>query len=260
MKKSNTSSATLTPARALSRALMAAMAIVAATPTAAQAFVDTEAGIAFTGYNDAAIPADTGTRVSLAKVTPAGPVPAFRMRVGYTFADRHTVSVLAAPLTIKGRGKADYDISYQDTLFPAGEELTSIYRFDSYRLTYRWDALKSDRLKLGIGLTGKIRSADIAIAGDSGYANRTDLGVVPLVNFLVDWNFAGPFSLLVDGDALASPYGRAEDVLAALTWKKSDSATLRIGYRVLEGGSDGGGNVYTFALFHYASAGVTITF
>jgi len=256
MKKTYTGVAKRASAKALAIALLAAAAL----PAAAQAFLDTEAGFAFTGYNDAAIPADTGTRVSLAEDTPSGPVPAFRIRVGYTFADRHTVSLLAAPLTVKGEGKADYAISYQGTTFPAGEELTSIYRFDSYRVTYRWDVLKSDRLDFGFGLTGKIRSADIAIAGDSGYANRTDLGVVPLVNFRVDWNFAGPFSLLVDGDALASPYGRAEDVLAALTWKKSDSATLRIGYRVLEGGSDGGGNVYTFALFHYASAGVTITF
>lgn len=235
-------------------------ASAAALSLSAQAFVDTEAGFAFTGYNDAAIPADTGTKVSLAKDTPAGPVPAFRVRTGYTFTDRHTVSLLAAPLTVKGTGKADYDISYQDTFFPAGEELTSIYRFDSYRVTYRWDVVKSDKLDFGFGLTGKIRSADIAIAGKSGYANRTDLGVVPLVNFRLDWRFADPFSFLIDGDALASPYGRAEDVLVALAWRKSDSATLRLGYRVLEGGSDGGGNVYTFALFHYATAGITLTF
>lgn len=235
-------------------------ASAAALSLSAQAFVDTEAGFAFTGYNDAAIPADTGTKVSLAKDTPAGPVPVFRVRVGYTFADRHAVSLLAAPLTVKGTGKADYDISYQDTFFPAGEELTSIYRFDSYRVTYRWDVVKSDKLDFGFGLTGKIRSADIAIAGKSGYANRTDLGVVPLVNFRLDWRFADPFSFLIDGDALASPYGRAEDVLVALAWRKSDSATLRLGYRVLEGGSDGGGNVYTFALFHYATAGITLTF
>lgn len=235
-------------------------ASAAALSLSAQAFVDTEAGAAFTGYNDAAIPAETGTKVSLAEDTPAGAVPVLRVRLGYTFAQRHTVSLLAAPLTVKGTGKADYDISYQDTLFPAGEEITSIYRFDSYRITYRWDALKSDNLDLGIGLTGKIRSADIAIAGDSGYANRSDLGVVPLVNFRLDWRFADPFSLLIDGDALASPFGRAEDVLIALAWRKSDSATLRLGYRVLEGGSDGGGNVYTFALFHYATAGITLTF
>lgn len=71
----------------------------------AQAFVDIEAGAAFTGYNNVAIPADTGDKVSLASETPAGAIPIFRIRAGYTFADRHTVSVLAAPLTAKGSGK-----------------------------------------------------------------------------------------------------------------------------------------------------------
>lgn len=31
-------------------------------------------------------------------------------------------------------------------------------------------------------------------------------------------------------------------------------------YRLLEGGSDGGGSVYTFSMFHYASAGVRYRF
>jgi hypothetical protein len=31
---------------------------------------------------------------------------------------------------------------------------------------------------------------------------------------------------------------------------------LRLGYRILEGGSDGGGSVYTFSMFHYATMGI----
>ena len=70
----------------------------------------------------------------------------------------------------------------------------------------------------------------------------------------------GAFSLLLDGDALVSPYGRAEDLLAALQYRVSERATLRLGYRVLEGGADGGGNVYTFALFNYLTAGLRVVF
>jgi hypothetical protein len=109
-------------------------------------------------------------------------------------------------------------------------------------------------------LTGKIRSADIAIMDDSGYAHRSNLGVVPLINFGVRWDFARPFSILVDGDALASPYGRAEDVLVALQYSPSERVDWRLGYRILEGGSDGGGDVYTFALFNYVMAGLRVSF
>lgn len=226
----------------------------------AQAFVDIEGGAAVTGYNDVAIPSNTATKFSLADQTPAGVIPAFRMRVGYTFSDRHTVSFLAAPLTVEGTGTSDKEIRFQNKVFPSGSKLTSRFRFDSYRLTYRWTFLKNDDIDVGIGLTGKIRSAEISLASDTGYASRSDLGVVPLINFRVDWRFMDPFSLVLDGDALVTPYGRAEDVQLALAWRYSDTATFRVGYRVLEGGSDGGGSVYTFSMFHYATAGITVKF
>ncbi len=234
--------------------------ILLASAAQAQAFVDVEGGVAFTGYNDVAIPADTGSTISLKNDIASDPAASFRMRVGYTFRGRHTVSVLIAPLTVYGSGTLDEDSTYQGKTFAAGSSVKSTYRFDSYRLTYRYDVIDSDNLVVSLGLTGKIRSADIAIMDDSGYAHRSNLGVVPLINFGVRWDFARPFSVLVDGDALASPYGRAEDVLVALQYSPSERVDWRLGYRILEGGSDGGGDVYTFALFNYVMAGLRVSF
>jgi len=95
---------------------------------------------------------------------------------------------------------------------------------------------------------------------DTAYAHRSDLGVVPLISARAEWEFAPATSLLLDLDALASPFGRAEDVLAALQYHIPDPVTVRLGYRLLEGGADGGGKVYTFALFHYTTAGISIRF
>lgn len=224
-----------------------------------QAFLDVEGGAAFTGYNDVQVPADSGTRLSLADDLSPDPALALRLRLGYTFAGRHTATVLIAPLTVRSAGTLDKDVSYQGKTFAAGTRVDSVYRFDSYRLTYRYSFIKTDTLILAAGLTGKIRSADIALLSDAGYAHRDDLGVVPLINVWGQWRFAEPFSLLLDGDALVSPFGRAEDALLALQYHPSQNVAFRLGYRVLEGGSDGGGNVYTFALFHYAMAGITVS-
>jgi hypothetical protein len=241
--------------------LSALCAILGVTPLArAQAFVDVEGGAAFTGYNDLAIPADDGTRVSLKDDIKSSPAPALRVRLGYTFSKRHTVSALVAPLTVYGSGKLDRDVMYQGMTFEEGSNVNSVYRFDSYRLTYRYSFIDTDKLTMAAGITGKIRSADIALMSRSAYAHRSDLGVVPLINFQAQWGFRDPLSFIIDADALASPYGRAEDVLAALQYAPAKNVTWRIGYRILEGGSDGGGNVYTFALFHYATAGVRVTF
>lgn len=223
-------------------------------------FLDVEMGPAFTGYNDVRIPSETGDTISLATDTNSEPALALRVRGGYTFADRHTVLALAAPLTVRGTGTLDRTVSYQGTTFASGTEVQSMYRFDSYRLTYRYTFVKNDALELAAGLTAKLRSADIALMSSGAYAHRSDLGAVPLISFRAAWQLASPWSLLIDGDALVTPFGRAEDVLAALEYHPSDSVSYRLGYRVLEGGSDGGGSVYTFALFHYVTAGITVRF
>ena len=246
--------------RAASLAFAFFLFILAAASAPAQAFIDVEGGTAFTGYNDLAIPADTGSRISLRDDIVSDPALSMRIRLGYSFSGRHTVSVLLAPLTVHGSGTLDEDITYQGKTFTKGSSVDSVYRFDSYRLTYRYSFVNTDELNVAAGITGKIRSADIAIMGESGYAHRSDLGVVPLINLALRWDFADPFSLLVDADALVSPYGRAEDALLALQYASSGRVSMRLGYRILEGGSDGGGDVYTFALFHYLMAGIQVSF
>jgi hypothetical protein len=224
-----------------------------------QAFLDIEGGIAFPVYNDVAIPAGIGTKFSLTDDVSSELAPAIRLRLGYTFAGRHTVSALYAPLTVRGSGTLDRDISFRGKTFARGSDAETVYRFDSYRLTYRYAFIATDTLNVGAGITGKIRSADIAIMNESGYAHRSDLGIVPLVNFRAQWVFAKPFSAAIDADALASTFGRAEDLSFALQYAPSDRVCWRLGYRILEGGSDGGGNVYTFALFNYVMAGISVS-
>ena len=80
-----------------------------------------------------------------------------------------------------------------------------------------------------------------------------------LINFRLLWKVNEKFGLLLDGDALAAPQGRAEDVLIAATYKLSGNFGIRAGYRFLEGGADND-EVYNFALFHYASFGISYTF
>lgn len=240
--------------------LLALVVLMLSTSLWAQAFIDAEGAVAFTGYNDVRIPSKGGTDFSLADDVEADPTPVFRLRLGYTAKDRHTLIATIAPLTIKGSGTLDKDVSFGGNTFSAGEKVDTIYRFDSYRLTYRYLFVDRYFLSVAGGITGKIRSATIAVMSDSGYADRNDLGFVPLVHLMVHWKPSDKFSVLLDMDALGSPYGRAEDVLLALQYAYSESASIRLGWRLLEGGSDGGGDVYTFALINYATVGVTVAF
>jgi hypothetical protein len=139
--------------------------------------------------------------------------------------------------------------------------LEAKYTFNSWRLTYRFHLVRSTKWTVGLGLTAKVRDAEISLSGGGTSSNTTDLGFVPLLNFLVRWEFAPRWGLLLEGDAAAAPggQGRAEDIHLALLYKPSDSVTLRAGYRLLEGGAEVD-QVYNFAWVDYLTIGATLTF
>jgi hypothetical protein len=223
-----------------------------------QASFDLESGLVFTGYNDVRIPGDQGTLFSMKTDLISKTAFYYRIRLGYTIKSRHTFSLLFAPLETKSEGSMAQDIFFEGVVFPANTEIDGTYTFNSYRLTYRYDIIKKQRFEFGLGFTAKIRDAKIALSSPGLTSEKTNVGFVPVINFRLFWNIDDRFGLLLYGDALAAPQGRAEDVLVAVTIKLSDSFVIRAGYRILEGGADND-EVYNFALFNYASVGITYT-
>jgi len=230
-----------------------------AAPSFGQWFVDLESGLAVPGYNDVRIPNATGTLFSLSEDLAAGSVSYARLRLGFHWKGRHTVSVFAAPLTLKAAGSVDREILFNGDVFAPGVALAGRFKFNSYRLTYRFDFVRRGRWRVGAGLTAKIRDAAIGLTGGGTSSEKTNVGFVPLINFRVLWQFRPSWSLLLEGDAAAAKQGRAEDVQLALQYRLSDRLTLRAGYRVLEGGADVD-EVYNFALVHFLGAGLRLEF
>jgi hypothetical protein len=225
----------------------------------AQAVLDLETGVVFTGYNDVRIPGDEGTLFSMKDDLVSDPAFFYRIRADYTFGSRHTLSLLYAPLETKSEGSKAEDIFFEGVTFPANTELEGTYMFNSYRLTYRYDFVRKPKIEFGLGFTAKIRDAKIALSSSESYSEKTNVGFVPIINFRLLWNINEKFGLLLYGDALAAPQGRAEDVLIAATYKISDRVGIRAGYRILEGGADND-EVYNFSLFNYASVGIGFRF
>jgi hypothetical protein len=243
-------------ARAL---LTLALALAAAAPGVAHAraspWSDLEAGAAWQVRNVVRIPDEGGTRFPL---TDLGRGPAFAPRVQLGVAlGRHDVRALWAPLRIGVTGTLSSPVRFQDRTFAAGVPTDGWYRFDSYRLTWRYAVVDRPALSLKLGATGKIRDASIRVRQAGGESVRSNVGFVPLLHAALDWRFAGPLRLLVDLDALAAPQGRAEDLGVFVGWPATEHVLLRAGWRTVEGGVAGGGGVYNFAWVHYAAAGVT---
>ena len=222
---------------------LAALASVAAALTApcpagaADGFADVETGFVWASRNDVAIPGASGTRLSLVNDLVPDEAPYARTRVGATFGGRHAVFVTWAPVRLEASGVLGRNVRFQGATFAAGSTVHARYVFDSYRATYRYGLLRSERVDLDVGGTAFVRDAAISLQGAS-FAEKTNAGFVPLLSFRAAWRFARPFSLVVDGDALAAPQGRAEDVLFAVEAELRQGVAVRAGYRVIEGGAD----------------------
>jgi hypothetical protein len=235
-----------------------ALSILPARTLDAQISLDLETGIVSTGYNDIRIPGNQGTLFSLNEDLEASSKIFYRVRLNYKTGSRHTFSLLFAPLTILSDGRLPADISFAGEVFPANSDIDATYKFNSYRLTYRYDIVRKPKLDFGLGFTAKIRDARIALASGDIKGEKVNVGFVPIINFRLLWRPAEKFGILLDGDALAAPQGRAEDVLIAGVYRFSDHLSLKAGYRILEGGADND-EVYTFSLFNYASVGILLT-
>jgi hypothetical protein len=242
------------------RGLLVLVACLAGTvPAGARWEADFETGGAFAGYNNVRVPGTDGTDISFTNELQTDPAWFGRGRFGYTFGERHTLMALAAPLRLEATGQVPRAVKFRGVTFAAGIPLTGRYRFDSYRLTYRYNFKPVGRFDFGLGFTAKIRAAAISLEGDGVKTEETNLGFVPIVNFKIDWRAAPAWTALLEGDALAGPQGRAEDVFAGVVYSVSDAAAFKGGYRILEGGADVE-SVYNFALVNYVAAGCILSF
>jgi hypothetical protein len=218
---------------------------------------DAETGYVFTSLNDVRSPGLGGTFLSLADDLAAAPSPYFRLEALWRAGEKHQVRALWAPLRLTSRGTLPRETRFEDTVFPAGSAVLAYYRFDSYRITYRYRLVQRPSFEWWAGLTAKVRDAEIALYG-AGHGVKTNTGPVPLLNLRLAWKpWSGRTGLLLDVDAAAAKQGRAEDVLIALTRELREGVTGRLGYRMLEGGADND-EVYTFAWLHYAVVGLAV--
>jgi hypothetical protein len=225
---------------------------------AAQVFLDFETGGVFSGYNNVRIPGDTGTLFSLSRDLTTKSSLFYRLRLGFTFKERNHLSILYAPLTLNATGQVNQAITFFEEVFPPSIPLEGSYTFNSYRLTYRYDLLRKEKWTLGIGFTAKIRDAAVGVEGGGKSSTKTNVGFVPLIHIWVEWKFHKSLSLLLVGDALGAPQGRAEDVLLALRIPINKNILIKAGYRFVEGGANVE-EVYNFTFIHYAVVGVTFT-
>ncbi len=220
--------------------------------------IELEGGPVWQSRNDVQIPNDvSGIRFSLVDLAGSGPRPAGRAYVTWNINRRHSVRALLAPLSITETGTLAEPVDFAGESYDAGTPVEGTYKFNSWRLSYRYRFTDNERLSLFLGFSAKIRDAKVELTQAGTTSQKSDIGFVPLLNFGADWNFTPGWRLLFDFDGLAGGPGRAFDVALKLGYDVSDRWRVAAGYRTVEGGADVE-SVYNFAWLHYGVASVAI--
>ncbi len=222
--------------------------------------LEVEGGPVWQSRNDLQIPNDaSGTRFSLVDLVGSGPQPAGRLYLTWNVGRRHGLRALLAPLSFTETGTPTEAIDFAGETFQAGTPVEGTYKFNSWRLGYRYLLTDVERARLFIGFTAKIRDAKVELQQGGVSSRKTDVGFVPLLHLAADWRFTDSWRVVFDFDGLAGGPGRAFDVALKLGYVLTDQWTITGGYRTVEGGADVE-SVYNFAWLHYAVAGVSWRF
>ncbi len=226
-------------------------------PAYGQFSLDVSGGFVAQSYNEVQIPNEEGTEFDLYKdFDIQTPVLYYSLRLGYRFREKNHFFLLYAPLTVDYEGAAPFDIRFQDTTFPQGQDIDANYKFNSYRLTYRRDLYISEKWLLGVGFTAKIRDAEIRLTDANTTDKKDDFGFVPLLNVYAEYRFNN-WMAFFEGDGLAGGPGRAFDLYLGGKIPVHERLMVKAAYRIVEGGADVS-DVYNFTMLHFANAGVII--
>ncbi len=226
--------------------------IQAGAEDAARFSLEVELGPTWQSRNTVQIPnTEAGTRFSLKDFVGTGPWAAGRVYFTWNVNPKHSLRLLAAPLSYTESGLFDENVSFAGETYEAGIPTEATYQFNSWRVGYRWRFKDSERWTLWAGFTAKIRDAKISLSQGDTSSEDTDVGFVPLLSFAADYRFADRWRLLFDFEGLAGGPGRAFDVALKVGYDINDSWGIAAGYRTVEGGADIE-EVYNFAWFQYA--------
>jgi hypothetical protein len=240
-------------------AVSAASSASAQSTGAARVAVEVEAGPLWLTRNDARIPPEGGTDFSLLGLTGRGPDVFFRAQASVQIAKRHGLRLLYAPVQITGTGSFAAPVRFVDQTFLPLVSTQGTFKFNTYRVTYRYTLHDGPDWRLQIGAAGLIRDAKIELQQGGVAARYTDLGFVPLGYVSATRTLSDRASLVFDLEGLGSPQGRALDGIAKLDLRLTPKWNLGLGYRMLEGGADVA-SVYTFAWLHYGVVAVGYRF
>jgi len=221
--------------------------------------VQIEPGLFWFSRNDVRIPNDGGTEFDMLGLISNNPERYIRISLNATLEERHTFRLVFAPLQKIGSSVFDSPVFFEETIFAPDTPTEGLYRFNTYRLTYRYTFYDRNSWVLGAGVAGLIRDAKVELTQGDLTDSNSDFGFVPLLHIYAARQLGERATVTLDAEGLASPQGQGRAFDAALTasYNVVENWHLTAGYRLLEGGADVD-EVYNFSWINFASIGIRL--
>ncbi len=214
--------------------------------------IEFETGAIWQSRNEIHIPASAaGTRFSLADIQDGTPIVQRRVEATWHPGHRHALRFVYQPLGFSGAGSFATPVLFAGGTFAPGTPVESDYKFDSYRVTYRYLFYESSTWGVSAGATAFIRDAKVELRQAGSTATDSNVGFVPLLSLNAEYRFAPRWMAVVDVDGRVAPQGRAFDAAAKVRHALTDHWSVSAGYRMFEGGVDNGER-FAFGWFHFA--------
>ncbi len=245
--------------RPLAAACAVALPLSAAAQERPQWRVELEAGGAFQSRNEVRVPGRGGTDFDMNRLQGDPVLPLVRATLGWDPWERHGFRLTYQYLRGEGTGTLPGPTAFANAAYAPGVATTGNYRFDTWRLTYRYAFWQTEALTMRIGVTGLIRDAEIRLRQAGVTSRKSDVGFVPLLHASFDWRFAPAWTLIGEIDALGASQGRAIDAGLRVARDIAPRWQASLGWRVLDGGVDND-DVRNFARFHSVTAGLSYRF
>lgn len=220
--------------------------------------VDLELGLLRFTRNDVRIPGDSGTRFPLDELTGSSGTSA-RLHATWWWNERNALRLTLAPLSASGTGLLDQETDFAGERFAPGQPTRGDYRFNTYRLTWRYRFHSSERWDWGAGVAVLVRDARIRLTQGTLRASDDDLGFVPVLHAHGRYRLSDRTTLVMDVEGAWAPQGRAFDIGLRAERDFVNGWYGHLGLRTLEGGADNS-DVYTFAWVHFATMGLGYRF
>jgi hypothetical protein len=146
---------------------------------------------------------------------------------------RHHLTFLYQPLELDTQVVLRKPLVVDDERFVEGSAIDLKYGFPFYRLSYAYDVISDDRLRIALGGSLQLRDATITFTSADGERRRTrrDVGAVPALKALLRYDTPSGWFTMVEVDGIYAPVkyinGGDSDVEGAII-----DANLRAGYRL----------------------------